>query len=127
MRWVAWKAATRVDWGMAERWKAGRSCWASGRFMVEVAVDSMRCEAVGWAQACLKRVGRIMEAIAVVGEAQAWAEAVGGCKTICRNGEQMLTTMPRMSTADVPVALIGQRWNPGSPVTADFERQSTST
>ena len=53
----------RVDWGMAERWNAGRSVWASGRLRVEVAVDSMRCEAWVGGQACLRRPGRMTEAI----------------------------------------------------------------
>jgi hypothetical protein len=47
----------RVDVGMDARSKAGRSCWASGRLAM---VDSMR------GAACLRRPGRMMEAIAVV-------------------------------------------------------------
>jgi len=57
----------RVDVGMAERWKAGRSCWASGRLRGElVTVDSARCEAAGSFAACLSRLGRMMEAIGQV-------------------------------------------------------------
>lgn len=57
--------------------------------MVELAVDSMRCEAWGLVKACLRRPGRIMEAIAVIRARQlAGTEAVevGGRKTISRNG-----------------------------------------
>jgi hypothetical protein len=53
----------RVDFGMAERWNAGRSVWASGRLSVDVAVENMRCEAWAGGQACLRRPGRITEAI----------------------------------------------------------------
>jgi hypothetical protein len=63
LRWVAWKAAMRVDFWMAERWNAGRSCWTSGRFMVDVAVDSMRCDCWTGGHACLRRPGRMTEAI----------------------------------------------------------------
>jgi hypothetical protein len=54
----------RVDLGMAERWKAGRSCWASGRLTELVTVDSMRCGVTGFWTACLMKLGRIVEAIA---------------------------------------------------------------
>jgi hypothetical protein len=80
LRWVAWKAATRAALGTAERWKAGRSCWASGRLMVEPArVDSMRCAAAGVEKAGLARLGRMIEAIAQSG----WAEHAGrGVETL---------------------------------------------
>jgi len=51
----------RVDFGIVARWKAGRSCWASGRLIV----DSMRCEAADFGTACLMRLGRMIEAIAM--------------------------------------------------------------
>jgi hypothetical protein len=64
LRWVAWKAAMRVDLGTAESWKAGRSCWASGRATGELAaVDSMRWEEADAGTACRSSVGRMMEAI----------------------------------------------------------------
>jgi hypothetical protein len=44
----------RVDFGMAARWKAGRSCWASGRLTVD-----------NFGTACLTRLGRMIEAIAM--------------------------------------------------------------
>jgi hypothetical protein len=57
LRWVAWKAATRVDFS-----KAGRSCWASGRRTAALAaVENMRWEAAG---PCLRMLERAREAIA---------------------------------------------------------------
>ena len=111
----------RVDFGIAERWKAGRSCWASGRLTVEfVTVDSMRCEAAGFAQACLRRPGRMIEAIAIVVSVQRRVqESWSGRKMQYRDVKQM-STMPRMRGADVPPTPIGQRSEPGNPVTADL-------
>lgn len=55
--------------GTAGRCNAGRMCWASGR-LTEAMVDSMRCEAAGAWTACLKRLGRMIEAIAAVRDVQ---------------------------------------------------------
>jgi hypothetical protein len=68
-RCVAWNAAILVDLGIAERAKAGRSCWTNGEdgFMVELAaVVNMRWAAMGAWQACRRRPGRTIEAIAAV-------------------------------------------------------------
>lgn len=72
---------------MAERWKAGRKCWASGRLTGElVMVDSMRWAATGFWTACLRRLGRMIEAIAqVVGRQWMAGRSCRGVKSSSRN------------------------------------------
>lgn len=107
MRWVAWKAAMRADLGIAMRWNAGRSCWASGLVEEAAKVDSMRWAGAGCWNACLMRPGRRTEAIAANLDVQRRAERGENRRRDAPGVEAASTMIPRVWCADVPAALIG--------------------
>lgn len=67
-----------AGFGSAARAKAGRRDWAKGEAW-RVAVERKRCEVAGALQACLRRLGRMIEAIVaaiVAAAAAAWLSRV---------------------------------------------------